>query len=232
MPRGVLVIGTIFGLVGIGLLIGAFFAVSSTLSFRGGSTPAEGVVVEMVESRGSKGDRMFKPVVKWTDAKGGTHRLTGSVASSPPSYSTGERVTVRYQTANPENARIDSFTENWLISLILGLMGAVFTAVGVAVGAYAWRQKKNLQWLKDFGTRVQAKFTGVVVDYKVNGRSPWRLTAQWQDPSSGVVCTFKSDAIWFDPTEYVKRDTLDVLYNPEKPTMHTIEVGFLPKHAG
>ena len=81
MPRGVLVIGTIFGLVGVGLLIGAFFAVSSTLSFRSGSTPAEGVVVEMVESRGSKGDRMFKPVVKWTDAKGGTHQLTGSVAS-------------------------------------------------------------------------------------------------------------------------------------------------------
>ena len=233
MKRGVIVVGAVFGVIGLGLLIGAFFALSSTLSFRSRSTAAGGVVEDLISSRGSSGNTLYKPVVQWTDAKGGKHRLTGSVASSPSSYSRGEKVTVRYLADNPEGARLDSFTENWLLTLVLGLIGTAFAASGVGVGAYAWRQIKNLEWLKAHGTRIQAKFTGVVNDprTKVNGRSPWRLTAQWQDPSNGSIRTFQSDAIWYDPTEYVKRESLDVLVNPDKPSVYTVDVGFLPKHA-
>jgi len=234
MKRIGLVFTLVFGLVGLGLLVGAFFAVTHTLSFRSISKTAEGVVVDLVESRGDKGSTLYKPVVEWADPAGRKRRFTGSVASSPPSYSRGEKVALRYDPSNPESARVDSFMENWFVGLSLSLMGMVFTAIGAGFGIHGWIRRKNLQWLSAHGTRIQAKFTGVDVNtrLRVNGRSPWVLTAQWQDPKSGVVHTFTSDSIWFDPTEFVKGPTLEVIYNPEKPSIYTVDLSFLPKHAG
>jgi len=67
---------------------------------------------------------------------------------------------------------------------------------------------------------------------KVNGRSPWILTAQWQNTADKALYTFKSDSIWFDPTEFVKGETLEVLINANKPSMYHVDLGFLPKHGG
>lgn len=172
--------------------------------------------------------------MEWTDADGVRRRITGSVSSSPPAFSVGERVTVRYVPGRPDEARIDSFLETWFVSLILGLLGTIFFSVGAGFGVHAWRKKRNREWLEHHGTRIQAKFSGVVQDMsvRVNGRHPWRLTGQWQNPSTGAVHTFQSDAIWFDPTEFVKGETLDVLVNPDRPSMQHVDTGFLPPHAG
>ena len=208
MKKPGLLFTLIFGLVGLGLLAGAVYALSSTLSFRSNSKRAEGVVVEL--QRGGKG---AKPVVEWKDSKGGVHRVTGGVSSSPPAYSVGEKTDVRYDPAHPEDARIDGFLENWFVALILGILGTVFFSIGAGFGIFGWAQKKKREWLRVNGRRIQAKFTGVDINtrLRVNGRSPWVLTAQWQDPTSGLLFSFRSESIWFDPSPYVKGDTLDVL---------------------
>lgn len=65
---------------------------------------------------------------------------------------------------------------------------------------------------------------------KVNNRSPWALTAQWQHPTTGDIHTFQSAAIWFDPTDHVNRETLDVLVDADNPTRYRVDISFLPKH--
>lgn len=226
--------GAIFGVIGLGMLAGAIFAGSRTLSFRADSREADGVVVDLASSRDSDGDTMYKPVVEWTGPDGSPRKLTGSVGSSPASHSRGERVKVRYKPGVPESARLDSFMENWFLSLILGFLGVIFTGIGAGVTIHEWRKRKNRQWLAQNGQRIEAKFTGVHFDtsLKVNGRSPWRLAAQWQHPATGAIHTFQSDAIWFDPSEYVKTETLNVLINPDQPSVYHIDIEFLPKHAG
>jgi hypothetical protein len=218
----------VFGLIGVGLLAGALYALSSTISFRSNSKRAEGVVVDLDWRSGSA-----SPVVEWKDPKGGVHRISGGVSSKPPAYSKGEKVDVRYDAANPDHARIDGFLENWFVAMILGILGAVFGGVGAGFGIYGWVQKKNRDWLRVNGLRIQAKFTGVDINtsLRVNGRSPWVLTSQWQDPKSGMVYAFRSESIWFDPSPYVKADTLDVLINAAKPSMYWIDIAFLPKQA-
>jgi hypothetical protein len=218
----------IFGLIGAGLLTGAMIALSGTISFRSNSKRGEGVVVDL-DWRGGGA----KPVVEWKDSKGEVHRATGGVSSQPPSYAKGEKVDVRYDPASPGNARIDSFLENWFVALVLGILGTVFTAIGSGFGIYGWVQKKKREWLKANGQRIQAKFTGVDLNMslRVNGRHPWVLTAQWQDPASSLVYTFRSESIWFDPSPYVKAETLDVLLNAAKPSMYWVDIGFLPKQA-
>jgi hypothetical protein len=64
---------------------------------------------------------------------GGTnYRCTGT-GSGLSQYTIGEKVWVVYKIDQPETARIDSFFERWLIPLLIGGIGATFTAVGVSI---------------------------------------------------------------------------------------------------
>ena len=67
---------------------------------------------------------------------------------------------------------------------------------------------------------------------RVNGRHPWRLTAQWQHAATGVVHTFESDALFYDPSDYVQRETVEVWIDTNDPRRHYLDAAFLPEHAG
>ena len=76
---------------------------------------------------------LHQPEVSWKDGHGVPHRITNAVASSPPAYDVGEHVEVIYQPNDPENARIDSFAESWLLPLVLGVFGTVFLGFALAI---------------------------------------------------------------------------------------------------
>jgi hypothetical protein len=215
----------VFGAVGLGLLGGALFAMQSTLAFQEGALVTPGTVVAVEGG---------KPVVEFEDRAGETHRVWGTVSSNPPAYERGERVEVRYRPGAPDQARIDGFLENWFVSLVLGGLGTVFTGVGAGFGVAQLRRRRLHAWLRQFGVQVQAKYTGAHLDgsVRVNRRHPWRLTAQWQNPADGVVHTFESEMLFFDPSEFVQRETVDVWIDPSDPGRHLLDVSFLPKHAG
>jgi hypothetical protein len=65
----------------------------------------------------------------------------------------------------------------------------------------------------------------------LNGRSPWRIVAQWQNPESGQLHVFNSENLWFDPTRYVTTKQLKVLLDPKDATRYHIDVSFLPQLA-
>jgi hypothetical protein len=63
----------------------------------------------------------------------------------------------------------------------------------------------------------------------VNGRSPYQIISQAPDPASNTVRVFESENIWFDPSEYIKSETIDVLLHPENPKKYVMDISFLPK---
>ncbi len=74
------------------------------------------------------------------------------------------------------------------------------------------------------------------VDYDtslvVNGRSPFRIRGQWHDEGAKVVRLFDSDAIWYDPIEFVKPgDEIAVYYDRAKPGRYVVDLSALPKLA-
>lgn len=226
--------GGIFGLAGLGMLVGGGFMARNTLAFRARAVSAEGVVVDLIQKRDSKGSSTWSPEVEYRTADGETRTYVSSSSSNPPAWDRGEKVTLRYDPDNPERVRLDGFMDNWFGPTILGGMGAVFSLVGFGIIAAAIRKRRMLAWLESNGMRVQAQYTGVVRDtsVKVNGRSPWALTAQWQHPASGEIHTFQSEPVWFDPTDFVQRDTLDVVLDADDPSRHRVDIAFLPKHKG
>jgi hypothetical protein len=92
-------------------------SVSWQLQTKGVTTP--GVVTSMEESSDSEGGCcVYSPVIEF-QAAGQNYSFEGSNASDPPAYRVGQKITVRYDPANPDTAQIDNFFERWLFPIII-----------------------------------------------------------------------------------------------------------------
>lgn len=120
------------------LLAGAAFAYSSSSrSYASATESATGTVTGLIEGRNRKiGEPpSFAPVVRF-EVGGESREIQSSIYTRPSSYRVGDPVRIIYPPGKPEEARIDSWTEVWLVPLILGGVGSGFAFVG-AVLAYA-----------------------------------------------------------------------------------------------
>lgn len=123
-----LIIGLTFG--GVALMLG--LRSSSALS----GTTANGTIVKLERrpgvrhARGHSGGTV--PVVRF-DAEGATHQIRGRISTSPSPYRIGGSVVVVYPPGRPQDGRIHSFVEMWLLPTIFGSIGGVLGLSGAAV---------------------------------------------------------------------------------------------------
>lgn len=189
MGRVVFWIGGIFAAVGLVFAIGAAIVFLKDRSFAANGVRAPGTVIEMIGSRDSDDGYTYKPVVEFRDADGQPHVFSSSVSSSPPQYSTGEAVTVIYAPGSPDRAIIDSFVDRYLMPLIFGGLGTLFTIIGFGILFARVRGRQIAAQLRASGLPIQAKVTECYRDtsVQVNGRSPWRVLCQATHPADGKV---------------------------------------------
>jgi hypothetical protein len=89
---------------------------------------APGNVVDTVVRQDPGDNSVFSyPVVAFTDREGKDHTVKVSEGSSPPEWAAGDAVTVLYDPAYPEGARIESRTSDLLLWLLPGITGIVGT---------------------------------------------------------------------------------------------------------
>lgn len=220
-------------LAGGAMLIGALLLAQSTRSFIARAQHAAGAVVELVP-RHSDNSTTYAPAVRFTTADGREVRFVSSTSSNPPAYSAGEPVEVLYLPGEPERARINGFFSLWGGPVILGGIGAVFLAIGLAVQLAGVMGRRKEQDLLLHGTPVMADFQSVDrnTQLEVNGRHPYRVMAQWRNPATGKVHVFHSDNLWYDPTQYLDRRQLTVYVDTVNPKRYHMDVSFLPELAG
>jgi hypothetical protein len=130
------VIGPIFLIVGVGLLLGFFFAFSRTRRFLASAQEARAEVIGVKASIGSSRDRVYYPVLRYRTQQGDTKEVASSVGSNPPRYKEGDSVVVLYDPAQPGDVRIHSFFNVWVGPLVLGLLGVILTGVGAGLTLY------------------------------------------------------------------------------------------------
>ena len=138
-----------------------------------------------------------------------------------------------YDPARPNQASVDGFFSLWGVALILGGIGAVFTAVGGLVlalhvrirlnEAARSREREALEDLRQFGRKVDAKFREVRPGFD----DDYRIVAQWHDPAAGKVYVFESDPIGYDPSEFIT-GTVPVYIDPDDPRRYLVDTSFLP----
>jgi hypothetical protein len=226
----------VFLLVGCGLLIGAVFLFKDTQSFLKIAERTDGKVVDLVafESTDTDDNRRsvtYAPVVEFLTKEGEKITFTSSTRSYPPSYSRGEAVEIFYLPGNPEKAKINDFFSLWGIAVVFGGLGIVFFLTGTGIIFFIWRKKRSDENLKLYGTKIQAKFMSVEINssLQVNGRSPWRILAQWQNPATSKVHVFNSNNLWFDPTDLIEGASITVFINRKNLKKYYVDTSFLPE---
>lgn len=220
----------VFLVIGLALLTGAFFLYQNKKAFLEKADTAQGTVIELLQSR-SDNSTTYKPLVSFKTKEGRQIEFTSSVSSNPPGYDEGETVEVLYDPADPKDANINGFASLWLGPLILGILGAVFSLVGFLIILFKNLKQRKSQYLLDNGRRIATKFESVQFNssYEVNGRSPFQIYSQWLDTNTNELYVFKSDNIWFDPTDFIKTEEIKVMIDPHNPKKYFMDISFLPK---
>ena len=120
-------------LVAAGLTAGGlyftFFQVE--LLLRGVSTTGEVVALESGTSSTGGGRPAWFPVVTFETRDGETVRFRHRTGSSPPAFEVGDKVRVTYLPDTPEKALIAEGVLNWLLPLVLLVIGPGLAAISL-----------------------------------------------------------------------------------------------------
>jgi hypothetical protein len=134
------IMGYLFLGAGVGMVVIGLFSLARTRRFLSLAHPAPAEVVGN-HSRRHRHKLTYYPVLRYRTHADTQHEVTASVGSNPPRYREGDRLTVLYNPANPEEVRIRSFLHLWLLPLLFGGMGGIFMLVGAVVWmASPWRR--------------------------------------------------------------------------------------------
>jgi hypothetical protein len=189
-------------------------------------------VVDLVGFR-SSGSTTYKPKISFVDQSGRQSELLSSAGSNPPSYSVGQSVEVFYRPDEIENAKINSFFDLWGATFVLGVLGGIFFSVGAGI-MLAWSLKgRKDDFLRGNGTPIETEFQTVEqnTSLSINGRHPFRVLTHWQNPSTSELHIFKSNNLWFDPSNYIKSNKITVFIDQSNPKKYFVDLSFLPKLA-
>ena len=223
-----------FTVVGLAFLIGTFFIYKNSMSFVGSAIEAQGTVVELVRERsGNNNSYNYKPVVKYKTSEGKMIEFTSTTGSNPASYSVDEKVPVLYLAAEPQSAKIKSFFSLWGAVLIVGGFGSIFFLIGSGMLLFTKLKNNKEQYLKQHGVPIKTKFQSVQLNegFEVNGRNPFQVLTQWQNPSTSEIHVFKSNNLWFDPTDHINESLITVFIERNNPNKYHVDLSFLPKVA-
>lgn len=172
------------------------------------------------------------PLVEYFPRQDERVTFTGAVCSRP-GYDIGESVELFYDPLEPQHAHIDSFTQNWFLSLLLGSFGLIFLLGSLVFTLPELFASRRRAWLKRSGQSVLARVLEVQRNplSTLNGVPAWHLICQWQNPASGAVHLFHSEDLWFDPQPFLRGTTLSVLIDPKNPRRYSVDTSFLPQLA-
>jgi len=128
------IIGPIFLVVGVGLLVGCFAAFNRTKRFLTTAREARAEVVGIQQRHGGNSQsRSYHPVLRYRTQEGATKEVVSAVGSNPPRYKEGDSIVILYDPARPDDMRIHSFGNVWIVPLILGGVGGIFIIVGAVL---------------------------------------------------------------------------------------------------
>lgn len=211
-----------FVTVGALLLCVTAFLFSKQQSFLSTAIATQGSVVQLLTIH--KGG--YTPLVRFETSDGEVVEVTAKSSSSPPLYDLGEKVTVYYQSYDPEGAQISGFFSMWWIHFLLGGIGTLFVLVGAVFMIPVGYNPRILTRLKQTGIAVEAKVSDVYLNELVtyNGLHPFQVSAKWMNPQSGEEVTFLSADLWSDPTEQLASEYVTVFIDRKKPERYFMDL--------
>ena len=113
------------------LLLGAWLA-TKTMDFNETAVRVNGTVVRYLETT-EDGKTIYRPMVRFTTTAGDIVTFGGQLSSGSKRFEIGAEVPVVYPFGQPMQARISTFTDNWLGAAIAGVVGVIALIAGVFI---------------------------------------------------------------------------------------------------
>lgn len=146
------------------------------------------------------GANTYRPVVAFRDRTGERREAVLVPESNPPRHTVGQKVPVIYPEGRPEGARQATARDIWMTPALLGATFLAFLAAGAGLLVGGAIARRRMDWLQANGIPVRARVTAI--DGSAAG--PWRIRAEWNDPSSGRVHVFRSQRFYANPASRIE----------------------------
>lgn len=219
----------LFLLVGTPFVVVSIIILLNTLNLLSNSYKTLGKITGINEERQSKGGYMYSPVIKYKSDTGDEYVYSSATKTGYSSYKIGQEVELIYDKNNPQNARVNSILDIWFLPIFMGVSGSAITITGVILLSITLKKRRQTEYLKKNGQKILADFTNIGRGLvEINGENGYVINCQWVNPQDNAMYTFKSDDIWFDPTDYVKQKKIEVLIDPKDPKKYYVDLSFLP----
>ncbi|AEH02277.1 MULTISPECIES: DUF3592 domain-containing protein [unclassified Lacinutrix] len=128
----------VLGLIGITMLLVAFYKCINTFEFLSKSNETEGEIIEIVSTFNATNTSdqslrvLYKPLIRFYDLKGNPIEFHSPIGSKlPKNYNVGDKITILYNTQDPKKAVIKSFSSLWSESILLGIFGIILISIAI-----------------------------------------------------------------------------------------------------
>lgn len=188
-------IGAIFVLIGLNIV--------GNISNYENKIDTKGIITEI----SSYGNRQHEVYVLYTVNGKEYESKLNSYSSS---FYEGKEIDIYYDKDNPNKIGVKSLD---LLFWIFPGIGVVFLIIGVT-GILARINKKKLEKkLKENGELIYANYTETVLNtsYSVNGRHPYNIICEWNNPQDNKKYIFKSENIWINPENIIQEKNIETL---------------------
>lgn len=215
----------IFTGIGVTLLSISGFLFSHSQSFLNEAAHSKGTVIR---NESSSRNRTYYPTVSFKDENGIEHIHKSRTGSNPAKYDINEKVMIAYKKTDPSKSNINSllYRLGGLGSVIVGIIGFIFTTISLLLLALEFKDSKNKKRLKSVGMFIEASVTRVFQDEStiVNNKSPWVIECEWINPQDKEGYIFHSNELWDDPQSTSTVGTKKkIKIDPDNPTNYEFE---------
>lgn len=197
--------------------------VIKSLRLRFAGIKTEGRVTSVVQtSRKSELDRV---TVEFSTSEPRQVTATGMKRGY---VSTGDRVTLWYDSANPE---VISFGDSAAYNMRAVVMGLLIFVFGMYFFIKYVAADISGKKLVASGMKVAAE---VKIErderFRAGDNNPWLIRGIWTDNRTGKEYSYSSKLYTIDPAPYLNgRSHVDVYVNPDDPSKYHMDTSFMPK---
>ncbi|PWB18350.1 DUF3592 domain-containing protein, partial [Flavobacterium sp. HTF] len=209
-------------IIGLSLLIGAVYIYLNEKAFSERAIIVEGTVIG--SSVSISNDKVYyHPVITFKTNEEKNIKFVASASGYSPLYSVGESIEIIYDPTHPEEAIIKKYFSAFGTPILMSFFGTLFFII---LFIFHFSQKKA-KYIYEKGTRIITVFDSVKQSYNLKGKKFFQIYTTCLDTKTNQKKVYKSEKLFFDPTDFIKSKNITVILHPENPTKYLMDISFL-----
>ena len=174
----------------------------------------------------NKHDKNYEVYVSYiVDGREYNSKLNGYSSS----FYKGKEIDIYYDKDDPSKIGKKSLDSLFWIFPGMGLIFLIIGGTGILVKFNKRKSEKNL---KETGELIYASYVETVLNtsYRVNGRCPYNIICEWNNPLDNKKYIFKSKNIWRNPEHIIEENNIKqfpVYIDNNNKKKYTIDIDIL-----